>query len=83
MLVEHDPVEAHLLGIDGFVEVFVVQPRADFTIEKTIGNPEEAAVLDYFVFRNFAVRTLGEIHYMHGVVSFSSRYSPALRPETL
>ena len=34
MLVEHDCVEADVLGIDHFVKIFVVELRADFAIEK-------------------------------------------------
>src|ERR1700693_2341199 len=77
MFVEHHAIEAHLLGIDRFVEVFVVQPRPDFAIEKAIWNSEETPVFDYLVLRNFTVRTFGEIHYMHGLSPSGSRYSPA------
>jgi hypothetical protein len=82
MLIEHYAIEAHLLGIDGFVQIFVVQPRADFAIEKAIRNSEETAILDYLVLWNFAVRTFGEIHYMHGL-SPSAHAIARLRPGIL
>ena len=40
MLVEHDRVEADVLGIDHLVEIFVVEPGALFAIEKFIRHAQ-------------------------------------------
>ena len=62
MLVEHHGVETKFFGIDRFVEILVVQARADFAVEKAIRSTEEAAASDDFFLGGLAIRTLGEIH---------------------
>ena len=75
MLVEHQAVEAEVLGIDLLVDVLVEQHRAGCGIEVLVGQSEEAAVAQDLVFQQIAFRRfgfrivvilpLGEPHYMH------------------
>src|SRR5216684_986289 len=74
MLVQHDRVEADLLGVASFVDILVVEFRAYFRIVEGIRHAEEAAVLDNLVFGHIFVGALSEMHNMHGYFSFSSRY---------
>ena len=65
MLVEHHCIEAHLLGIDRFVEILLVKPRALLGIEEFVWQPKEGAILDHLVLGYVAVRPFGEIHQLH------------------
>src|SRR5258708_26900172 len=75
MLIEHEPVEAEIFGVDLFVEVFIEQHRSLLRIEIRVGQAEEAAVAENLAFqkstsRRFGFRIVmilafGEPHYMH------------------
>src|SRR5258708_4382530 len=75
MLIEHEPVEAEIFGVDLFVEVFIEQHRSLLRIEILVGQAEEAAVAEDLAFQKLAARRFGfwivvilpfgEPHYMH------------------
>ena len=66
VFVEHDAVETELLGIELFVQVAIEQGTAPDRVEKLVGNPEKARVLDHLVFRNIGVGAFGEGRDVHG-----------------
>src|SRR5258707_774729 len=75
MLIEHQPVEAEILGVDLFVEVFIEQHRSLLRIEVLVGQAEEATIAEDLAFQKLAARRFGfwivvilpfgKPHYMH------------------
>ena len=69
VLVEHDAVEAELLGIEVMVEVFVIEPAARDRVEILVREHQRGVAESQPDIRRIGRhRLLGEIHQMHGVL---------------
>ena len=65
MLVERHAVEAEFLAVDLVVDVLVEEPGALRRVEILVGESEEAALFDNFVFGDWIIAALGEKHQLH------------------
>ena len=65
VLVEHQPVEAHLLGVDLLVEVAVVELAAELRVVDVVGDVEVAEVAA--VHLRGLVGAFGEVADLHGL----------------
>ncbi len=72
MLVQHHAVEAKFVAVDLLVEVLVEDLGALVTIQKRVGQAEEAASLEDLVFRVVMVGAFGKEHYVHDRTSVGS-----------
>ncbi len=66
VLVQHDTFDAHLLGIDVLVEIFVIEPAAGHRVEVLVGEHQRGgAEFQTLVGRIGRHRLLGEVHQLH------------------
>ena len=73
VLVQHEAFDAHLLGVDVLLKVFVVEPAAGDRIEVLVREHQRGgAEFEADIGRIGGHRLLGEIHHMHGFLLFLS-----------
>src|SRR4030095_89458 len=71
MLVDHEPVEARLIGELVLVQIALVVRRGDGGVEEAIGKLEaERGVLEAFLVRKLVMRHLAEVVELHGYAAF-------------
>ena len=80
VLVQHEAFDAHLLGVDVLLEIFVVEPAAGNRIEILVREHQRGgAEFEADIGRVGGHRLLGEIHHMHGFLLFPALCEPRLR----
>ncbi len=76
VLVQHEAVDAHLLGIDVMLEIFVIEPAAGHRVEVFIGEHQRRGPeIQPLLGRIGRHRLLGEVHQLH---AFLPPHRPAL-----
>ena len=70
VLVQHDAVDADLLGVDILLEILVIEAAACDRIEMLVGERERGGAVFQALLRVVGRhRLLGEIHQVHGKLS--------------
>ena len=74
VLVQHDAVDADLLGVDVLLEIFAIEAAARDRIEMLVGEGERGGAVFQALFRVVGRhRLLGEIHQVHAIFSRGAR----------
>jgi hypothetical protein len=66
VLVQHEAFDAHLLGIDVMLEIFVIEPAPGHRVEVFVGKHQRrGAEFQTLIGRIGRHRLLGEVHKLH------------------